>query len=223
MPGLNKDPGPERADAYPLNSTAILLVAAGRDIRRLEIQESKNVTTWQQVGGSFESESPLVGQVLQISDRALATDATGTVYAFDVSDPGKGRGTWKLGGSPTGEPFLRGDKLLAVIEGRKLVAIAPGAAENDQPLWSTEPFRGRIRGQPVLWDDVLLVADESRRVTAIRLADGQPAWFVRLPARIGPAAAVVPFGQDRILVPLADGTFSVVPKPEEKPAEAASQ
>lgn len=225
MPGLNKDPGPERADAYPLSPASILLVAAGRDIRRLEIHDVQNVTRWRQAGGSFESESPLLSPVLTVGERGLATDITGLASAFDVSDPGKLRGAWKLGGRPTGEPFLRGDKLLAVVEGRTLVAIAPGSPENGQPLWSTEPLRGRIRGQPVLSGDVLLVADESRLVTAIQLADGQPAWTVGVSARIGPAAAAVPFGKDRILVPLADGTFSVVPTPavEKQVAGAGSE
>jgi hypothetical protein len=221
MPGQNKKPGPETADVYPLAPNAILLVAAGRDIRRMEMREEQNVTAWRQAGGSFEPESKLAGSLLRSGDRALVVDETGRVYAFDLADPGTGRGSWNLGGRPTGEPFLRAGKLLAVVDGRKLVAVAPEQLESDQPLWSTEVLRGRIRGQPVLDGDVLLVADESRKVTAIQMADGKAAWFVRLPARIGPSAATVPFGKDRILVPLADGTFSVVPKPAEKQVAAA--
>jgi hypothetical protein len=220
-PGENRLPGPETASIHPLGPSEILLTAAGRSIRRMEVYEQDNVTQWRQVGGEFSSDARLVGETLVIGDRALVADEAGHVHSFDVADPGKTRGFWRLGGRPTGEPFLRGDKLVAIVDGRKLVCIDPQAAGSDQPLWSTDPLRGRIRGQPALDGDLLLVAEESRRstpaiVTAIRLDDGQPAWSVRVPARIGPAAAAVPFGPDRILVPLADGTFSIVRKPAEE-------
>lgn len=220
--GISKKPGPQRAALFPLGPASILLVAAGRDVRSMEIRDEGNVTSWQQIGGSFESEAPLIGQVLIYRDRALVVDENGKVYAFKGADPGDSRGIWSLGGKPTGEPFLRGDKLLAVVDGRKLVAIAPDAPnENGEPLWASEPFNGRIRGQPVVSGNLLLVTDESRRVTALNLADGKAAWTVRLPARIGPCAAAVPFGDDRILVPLSDGTFQVLPRPISQPGGGA--
>lgn len=213
MPGNRKSPGPETAKLYAVGPRAILLAAARREVRRLDLVEQNNITSWRE-GKVFDCEAPLMGDVLVTGSRAWATDEAGKVNFLDAADPSKILGTWQLGGRPTSNPFLRGDKLLAVIEDRKLVAVSPESGDA-QPLWTTEPFKGRIRGQPILDGEVLLVADDGRRVTALKLNTGEPAWFVRLPARIGPAATAVPFGRDRILVPLADGTLSVVPRPAE--------
>lgn len=75
---------------------------------------------------------------------------------------------------------------------------------------------GRIRGAPVLAGDVLLVAHNGREVAGVRLADGKTAWKVPLETSVGPAAAPVPFGPGKMLLPLADGTLQIlsIPTPQ---------
>jgi len=76
---------------------------------------------------------------------------------------------------------------------------------------------------PVLVGDTLLVADSSRRVTGIRLSDGKAAWTMPLGMRSGPSAAPVPYGKQRMMVPLVDGTLFVLPIPEEEEPEQVAE
>ena len=72
---------------------------------------------------------------------------------------------------------------------------------------------------PVLAADTLLVADNARQLTGIRLADGRQVWSTRLRVRVGPAATPVPCAQGKMLVPLSDGTLQVMPIPSPEPGE----
>ena len=208
------NPGIDTAELYPLSENEVLIADGRRRVRRLALRMQNQVTRWEEVGSPFESPVPLVGDVLFDSSRAFVGDESGQLHSFDPANPGLGARTWNLGGRLTGEPFLRQGALLAVVDDRRLVCLtADRPADAAEATWKSDPFKGRIRGQPVLAGDVLLVADDSRRVTGLRLSDGKPLWSTRLPVRSGPAAAAVPFGEDRLLVPLTDGTLLVVPEP----------
>jgi hypothetical protein len=110
---------------------------------------------------------------------------------------------------------------LAVVDDRRLICLAPDAPPDaKQPLWITEPFAGRVRGMPVLSGDTLVVADNGRKLTGIRLADGQQAWSTPLRVGAGPSATPVPCAEGKMLVPLSDGTLHVMHIPLPEPPEA---
>jgi hypothetical protein len=95
-----------------------------------------------------------------------------------------------------------------VQDERRLVCYDPAVEPAQQrPLWSTEPFPGRICGQPVPAGAYLLVTDESGQVSVVAQADGLLAGTIPLGGGAIPAAAALKLGTGRILVPLADGTL----------------
>ena len=65
----------------------------------------------------------------------------------------------------------------------------------------------RICGRPALLGKSLLVTLQNGSVVGVRLDSGVLAGTIPLGSDIVPAAAAVPFGVGRILVPLADGTL----------------
>ena len=206
--------------AEPGTAEAILVVDGRRHVRRLELRTEEGVTQWVPVGREFHPDdngAELVGQPLEMDGRLFTFDSRGTLYCLDANDPAHRLAEWPLELKITRGPVLRGDRLVAVADGRRLVCLATDAsADSPQPVWITEPFGGRIRGMPVLAGDTLLVADNSRRITGVRLADGKPAWSTRLRVRVGPSAAPVPCAENKMLVPLSDGSLQVmlIPPPE---------
>ena len=56
--------------------------------------------------------------------------------------------------------------------------------------------------------------------TGIRLGDGRELWKVALGVSAGPAATPVPYGENTMLVPLADGTLLELPVPSPSLAQA---
>jgi len=213
-----------RVDLTALADGAIVMVDGGRHLRRLEIRSEDGVTRWEPAGREFEpdGDARLCGEVLAVDDRLFLADTRGTWYCLDVRDPGRRLAVWPLQARVTCGPALRGSHLVAVSDQRRLICLdldaPPDAA---QPRWITDPLEGRIRGLPVLAGDTLWVADNSRRLTGIRLSDGKAAWSVRLRARVGPSATPVPCHRDKMLVPLSDGTLLVmhVPSPDSEEVE----
>jgi len=214
----------QQVDLYSLSPEAVLLVDGRRHLRRLEVRREDVLTRWQQVGGEFQPEGEatrLEGHPVAVGDRLFVSDSQGTLTCLDARDPSRRLASWPLGGRVTGGPALRNGRLLAVVDRRRLICIEPDAgADSKQPCWITEPFGGRIRGMPLPAGETLLVADNSRRITGVRLADGKPAWSTRLRVRVGPSAAPVPCAGGKMLVPLSDGTLMVMRVPAPQLAEA---
>jgi len=219
----SKPPGPNVAEAYRLGSGTILLVDDQRlRIRRLKLERTvDDVVRWKPEGSPFLLPAAMRGHPLITAEGVYVLDAAGTLRLLDGDDPNRRLSEWTSDERITAGPFLRGGRLLAIAEDRKIVCLAPGdaKAEADFKPWTSEPFRGRIRGMPAALGDTLLVADSGRYVSGVRLGDGSVAWKAPLGVRMGPSAAPVPYGTRRMMVPLADGTLLVLPIPEEEPAE----
>ena len=212
-----------RLDLVSLSSEAILLIDGRRHLRRLEFRTEDAWTRWDEIGSEFEphgDETRFAGRPLVVLDRLFVFDTEGTLYCLEADDPGRCLASWPLSLSVTRGPVLRDGRLVAVVGDRRLICLAAEArSEVEQPLWISEPFGGRIRGMPVLAGDTLLVADNSRQLTGIRLADGEKVWSVRLRTSLGPSATPVPCADGKMLVPLSDGTLEVMQIPSPQPAE----
>ena len=223
----SKPPGPVGAELYPLGPQAVLLVDERRRLRRIELSTRDLVSRWTEVGAAFHVPGTIQGRPLVVGERIFVFDASGNLFSLNARNPNQAlQPPLATGLKITAGPLVRGDFLVAVAEERKLVGIPLDGSGHRKPaasgaFWvSQEPLPGRIRGAPSLAGETLLVADNGRQVTGIRLADGKTLWKVPLEARVGPAAAPVPFGPARILLPLADGTLLVVPVPAPQLAEA---
>jgi outer membrane protein assembly factor BamB len=209
------EPGLNQADVYPLSESAVLLVDGARRVRRLELKTEDQVTRWQEVGGQFNSATPLIGKLLVHRGRAIAADGSGRLLSINTHKPSEPAQVWSLPAKIMGQPFLRGNSALAVMEDLRLACIRLDAeGDTAEPTWISEPFSGRVRGEPMLAGDVLLVADDSRRISGIRLSSGEKLWEERLRVRVGPAAAAAPLGNSEMLVPLTDGTMVILPRPQ---------
>lgn len=215
------NPGIDTAELSPLSESVLLIKDGQRRVRRLELKSDNQVTRYEDVGGAFNSSTALVGDVLVAGSRGFVADIGGRIHAFDINRPSTEPKSWNLGGRLSGQPFVRGNTLVAIVDDRRLACIFPNEANEDgAPNWISEPLKGRIRGEPVLSGGLLLATDDSRRVSGLRLSDGKQVWSKRLSAKVGPAATVVPFGPQKLLVPLSDGTLLVMPEPP-LPVEAA--
>jgi outer membrane protein assembly factor BamB len=110
---------------------------------------------------------------------------------------------WTVSEDIVGGPFIREGRILLVVGHRTLLCLDP---DSDKPLWR-RTLRGDIVGQPQLIEGRLIAADESGRITALDPATGLPVGIeFRIQADVAPAAAPVPWGPDRLFVPLTDGT-----------------
>jgi outer membrane protein assembly factor BamB len=135
--------------------------------------------------------------------RVCVADSAQTVTLLEGEGLTAPRRPWHLGGKITAGPFARGGGIVCVVEGRKLVWLDPA---KDEPLWWAD-FRGDVVGAPQLIDGVLVVADQRGQIHALNPATGKaagPGYSVL--ASAAPTAAPLPFGADRLLVPLTDGT-----------------
>jgi hypothetical protein len=110
---------------------------------------------------------------------------------------------WVLSDNITAGPFARGHGIGLILGGRRLVWLDPS---KNEPHYA-HTFRADLVGLPEMVDGLLIVADMEGRFQAV---DPWAKRFVglgyTLRANIAPAAAPVPFGDDRLLVPLTDGT-----------------
>jgi hypothetical protein len=116
---------------------------------------------------------------------------------------------WRMSGTITAGPFVRGGAVVCVVDGRKLVWLDPA---KDEPRWSAD-FRADVVGQPQLIDGVLVVADQRGQIQGLAPATGKatgPGYAVV--ASAAPTAAPMAFGPDRLFVPLSDGTVLLPPR-----------
>ena len=67
---------------------------------------------------------------------------------------------------------------------------------------------------------ILLVADESGHVAGVGIDDGRRRWHEGLDVEASPSATPVAFGDQRMLVPIADGTLLDLPIPQPPEDEA---
>jgi hypothetical protein len=110
---------------------------------------------------------------------------------------------WGMSDKITTGPFVRGRGIGLVLGGRRLVWLDPGQSK---PHFAYT-FGADLVGQPEMVDGVLIVADREGRFQGVdpwaKTFVGAGYW---MQANVAAAAAPLPFGKDRLLVPLTDGT-----------------
>lgn len=142
--------------------------------------------------------------------RVCVADSADTVTLLDGESLRTVRSWPSLSGRITAGPFVRGNGIGCILEGRRLVWLDP---DRDRPPWPAYEFQADVAGVPQLIDGVLIAADERGRFHAIDPATGQLAGLgYAVQASAAPTAAPVPFGPDRLFAPLTDGTVLLLPR-----------
>jgi outer membrane protein assembly factor BamB len=151
--------------------------------------------------------------VVRKSDQSNGTlvcvaDSKGSVFLIRANDLTIVR-RWELKGPIATAPFLLGDHIGCVVDGRRFVWLNP---DRDQPSWQYEtPYAG-IVGQPHLSKGLVVVADLAGRLVGLDPATGRPAGReYRMGKGAIPAAAPVPFGAEQLFVPVTDGSVLLPP------------
>jgi hypothetical protein len=180
---------------------------------RLRYRSRGGVSQWEPAGKPFYSAAPILGAPLVSGGDLIFASANNELQQVAGDDLATVRKRWQLDGNITTPPFLLGDQLCVITNRRTLVCLSPDAegAKVGQPVWTLGPLAGRICGKPVLIGSGLLVTDDSGCVTGLRPTDGQVVFRIPLDPGDIPAAAAVPIGNERILVPLVDGTLVLYP------------
>jgi outer membrane protein assembly factor BamB len=129
-------------------------------------------------------------------------DGSGTIRVLQTENLQTVR-QWPVNGKITAGPFVRGSAIGCVVNHNRLVWINTGV---DSP-WEFQAA-GEIVGQPQVVKDSVVVVDQSGQLVALDPANGTPrgAPFI-LKGSVAPAAAAIPFGPDRLFVPLTDGSI----------------
>jgi hypothetical protein len=146
------------------------------------------------------------------SVRVCVADARGVLTLLhDTAAGGKGwtpGRSWALKGRITAGPFLRGSHVGCVLDRRRLVWIDPS---KDSVAWEYHDANSVMVGTPQMMNNELIVALQSGKFVALDPATGKTAGGgYRLKANVAPLAAPVPFGKDRLLAPLSDGTLMIL-------------
>jgi outer membrane protein assembly factor BamB len=153
---------------------------------------------------------PIVGAPLAVRNGTLicVADSKGSVFLLRTVDLKIVR-RWELKGPIATAPFLRGDHIGCVVDGRRLVWLDP---DRDQPAWQYEtPYAG-IVGQPHLSKGLVIVADLAGHLIGLDPATGRPAGQgYRMGKGAIPAVAPVPFGGEQLFAPVTDGSVLLPP------------
>jgi hypothetical protein len=139
--------------------------------------------------------------------RVLVADASDTLTLLDGERLQTLR-RWAFAGKITSGPFLRGPHVGCILDKKRLVWLDP---DQEQPAWEYA-FDAEVVGMPLLVENVLVIADAAGQMRALDPATGGPrgpGYTFR--ANVAPASAPLPFGPDRLFVPLSDGTAMLVP------------
>ncbi len=194
----------DQAEVYPLAADRVLLTH-GRRALWLQFKTDEPVQRWVPVGRPYVTSADVLGAVPLVGDGLIL--ATRQNQLLRITGPERHAHEWSLPGRITAPPVPRGDRLVTILDDRRVVSIALDAPPGDDlPGWISDPFRGRVCGHPVLAGNELLVTDESGRVTGLDAQTGELLWRIELGRGALPAAAAVPLGQGRLFAPLRDGS-----------------
>jgi hypothetical protein len=129
-------------------------------------------------------------------------DLSRTVTLFQGDTLAKVR-EWTMSDTITAGPFVRGNLIGVVVSGRRLVWLDP---DTDERRWA-HTFPADIVGEPQIIDGHWIVADESGKILALDPILRQTVGLgYDLHAAVAPAGTPLPFGADRVFLPLSDGT-----------------
>lgn len=140
-------------------------------------------------------------------NRIGVADATNTVRILKAGDLQPAGREWAINGTITGNLYRMGDFLACVVDQKRLVWL-------DRVEGAKREFTASaaIVGQPQLVQGAIVVADLAGKLTGVDPATGKeigPGFTLR--SGTAPAGTPVPFGEERLFVPLIDGTIMLVP------------
>jgi hypothetical protein len=149
----------------------------------------------------------IIGVPLLLPDNRVAVaDAGGTVSVFRTDDLQKIR-QWRMPGKITSGPFALGPYLSCVVDQRRLVWMV---LEEDKIREYTA--MAPIVGQPRLMEEGIFTSDMTGKIMVVDPATqklrGKP---YALPQGTALAGTFVPYGLNRLFVPLTDGTALSIP------------
>jgi tRNA A-37 threonylcarbamoyl transferase component Bud32 len=140
--------------------------------------------------------------------RVAMADAKGKVSLLE-GPPWRPLVLWDLAGQITGGPLAVGKHLLRVVDRRRILLWLDPTQNN--PTWSFE-LRADIVGMPQLVGDTVVVADVAGQIVGLDAKTGRPGGpGYSLGDNVAPAMAPVSFGEERLFVPLTDGTVLLLP------------
>ena len=116
--------------------------------------------------------------------------------------------SWEFGGKITKGPFAIGNHVGCVLDGKRFVWFDPVAEKADPPTFTAPRFN--IEGEPRMMGNRMLVTEANGVLTWIDPVNGEKTQSPEM--GLAPAAAAVPVGPDRVLVPLSDGSARIVEK-----------
>jgi outer membrane protein assembly factor BamB len=142
------------------------------------------------------------------SVRVCVADSGGKLTLLAVQPNGalKEERSWDIGGSASADPFALvlpggGLRVGCIVGGTRLVCVDPEA----DGLWSFDAKERIYR--PHLAGGLLVLTDASGRYVGLDPRTGKRAGpGTQLRGSVAPATSPVPFGTDRLLAPLSDGT-----------------
>jgi outer membrane protein assembly factor BamB len=154
--------------------------------------------------------APLVVRTSGQPNRTLVcvADSKGSVFLLRADDL-KVLRRWELKGPIATAPFLCGDHIGCVVDGRRFVSLDSG---RDKPEWQYETPGAGIVGQPHLSKGMVIVADLAGHLVGLDPATGKPAGQrYRMGKGAIPAAAPVLFGAEQLFAPVTDGSVLLTP------------
>ncbi len=192
---------------WPLNDVWHMLPATLKEPPTLQAKE----------GGSLAADPVPLPEAKGSPRRVCIADVSGMVTLLTVEADGalKPGPHWSLGGRITAGPYVQAvdgaTRIGCIVDGTRLAWIDP---EKGSVLWTYPDKAGAaLVGRPRLVGGMVMVADESGRIVGLK-ETGAPAGFeVQLQGSAAPTGAPAGFGNDRLFVPLTDGTV-LLPKLE---------
>ncbi len=160
-----------------------------------------------------ELTEPVVGTLALLppglpgGERYIAVaDTAGVVRILQGSDLRTVR-MWNLKGQVTAGPYVNLNHLACVVDQKRLAWIEP----EQEGFWEFVTEGNGIVGRPQIVGDAILVADRVGTLVALEPTSGKPKGQAQTPTSAAvPAATPVEFGSGKALVPMTDGTVTIV-------------
>jgi outer membrane protein assembly factor BamB len=169
-----------------------------------------------QAGGRVTGTPALLPPGLPGSERFVAiAESAGTIRLLKASDLSTVR-SWNVSGKITDGPYVLGAQLACVADGKRLIGMDP----TQDALWEYLSDKHPIVGRPQIVKDIVVVADRGGRLVGLDPMTGKSVTpYVPLGVNAPPASAPLPYGEDRLFIPISDGTAILLPLSELRKAE----
>jgi outer membrane protein assembly factor BamB len=104
----------------------------------------------------------------------------GIIYRLSLS-VGEVTATYPSGLQPLGQPVLVDDRLVVLLDERRVAAVA---GDLDGVLWDRVAEEEWTSYQPLVWNETVIVGESKGSVHAFRLTDGSTAWTAKVEGKV---------------------------------------